>query len=175
MEYEFSLKFKLAADMTDMDSVAERLGEHGCTDALLGLGQPGYIGLDFVRDAKNAQEALLSAIDDVRQALPGAVLIEVGPDFVGLTDVAEVVGLSRQNMRKLMIGHHQRFPAPIHTGNPSIWHLAQVLEFLKESQYAFPATVFDVARTAMQINIAKEQPLLDKRLAASLASRLQHA
>lgn len=172
MEYEFTLKFKLAADTLDMDAVVERLGEHGCTDALVGLGQPGYIGLDFVREAKDAQNALLSAIDDVRQALPGAVLVEVGPDFVGLTDVAAVLGLSRQNIRKLMLGHHQHFPAPIHSGNPSVWHLAQVLEFFQERQYAFPEAVFEVAHTAMQINIAKEQPLLDKRLGKVLEHRL---
>src|SRR5574344_210374 len=111
MEYAFTLKFKLGADMTDMDAVAERLGAQGCTDALLGLGQPGYVGLDFVREAEDAQSALLSAMDDVQRALPGAVLVEAGPDFVGLTDVAAVVGLSRQNMRKLMLGHHQQFPA----------------------------------------------------------------
>lgn len=165
MEYEFTLRFKLAADNTDMDDVVERLGEQGCTDALVGLGLPGYIGLNFVREAEDAQSAILSAIDDVKQALPDAVLVEVGPDFVGLTDVAEVVGLSRQNIRKLMLGHHQRFPAPIHSGNPSVWHLAQVLEFLQERQYAFPMAVFEVSHTAMQINIAKEQSLLDKRFA----------
>lgn len=172
MEYEFTLKFKLAADITNMDEVVERLGEQGCTDALVGLGQPGYIGLDFVREADDATSALLSAIDDVKQALPSAVLVEVGPDFVGLTDVAEVVGLSRQNIRKLMLGHHQRFPAPIHSGNPSIWHLAQVLEFFRERQYVFPMKVFEVARTAMQINIAKDQLLLDKRLGEVLEHRL---
>lgn len=172
MEYEFTLKFKLAADITNMDEVVESLGEQGCTDALVGLGQLGYIGLDFVREAEDATGALLSAIDDVKHALPGSVLVEAGPDFVGLTDVAAVVGLSRQNIRKLMLGHHQRFPAPIHSGNPSVWHLAQVLEFFQERQYAFPMNVFEVARTAMQINIAKEQPLLDKRLGAVLAHRL---
>lgn len=172
MEYEFTLKFKLAADITDMNEVVERLGEQGCTDALVGLGQPGYIGLDFAREGEDAQGALLSAIDDVKRALPAAVLIEAGPDFVGLTDVAEVVGLSRQNIRKLMLGHHHHFPAPIHSGNPSVWHLAQVLEFFKERQYAFPMTVFEVSHTAMQINIAKEQPLLDKSLGAALVKRL---
>lgn len=172
MEYEFTLKFKLPAQMTDMQAVVERLGGHGCTDALVGLGQPGYVGLDFVREAQSASAALLSAIDDVRQAVPDATLVEAGPDFVGLTDVAEVVGLSRQNMRKLMLGHYQRFPAPVHSGNPSVWHLAQVLEFLKERQYAFPTQLQDVAHTAMQINIAKEQPLLDLRLASSIQQRL---
>ena len=82
MEYAFTLTFKLAADMTDMDEVSERLGEQGCTDALLGLGQPGYIGLDFVRETEDAQSALLSAIDDVKQALPGVVPSSASRAFV---------------------------------------------------------------------------------------------
>lgn len=86
--------------------------------------------------------------------------------------MAAVVGLSRQNMRKLMLGHHQQFPAPVHSGNPSVWHLAQVLEFLQERQYAFPQAVLDVAHTAMQINIAKEQPLLNQRFATRIRQHL---
>lgn len=76
MEYEFTLKFKLSADVTDMDAVVERLGAQGCTDALVGLGQPGYIRLDFAREAEDAQAGLLSALEDVQRALPGAVLVE---------------------------------------------------------------------------------------------------
>jgi predicted DNA-binding transcriptional regulator AlpA len=172
MEYEFTLKFKLPTSEADTDAVMERLGEQGCTDALVGLGQSGYIGLDFVREAQSAEVALLSAIDDVKRALPAAVLVEAGPDFVGLTDVADVVGQSRQNMRKLMLSSSHRFPSPIHSGSSSVWHLAHVLEFMRERNYEFSPTVFDVARTTMQINIAKEQPLLDARFAACLQQRL---
>jgi hypothetical protein len=172
MDFEFTLKFRLPSDIKDADEAVERLGAHGCTDAMVGLGQPGYLGLDFIRTAKTAQEAVLSALDDVQAALPGAALVEAGPDYVGLTDVADVVGQSRQNLRKLMLGHHQRFPAPVHSGNPSLWHLAQVLEFLRERHVEFPVPVFDVARTAMQLNLARQQPLIDRQLAASLRARL---
>jgi len=172
MEYEFTLKFKLPTSETDDDAVMERLGEQGCTDALVGLGQPGYVGLDFLREAPSAEAALLSAIDDVKRAVPGAVLIEAGPDFVGLTDVADVVGQSRQNMRKLMLNNSQQFPPPIHSGSASVWHLAHILDFMRERNYEFSSTVFDVARTTMQINIAKEQPLLDAQFAARLQYRL---
>jgi len=172
MDFEFTLNFKLPPSLKDEDEIVELLGAHGCTDALVGLGQTGYLGLDFVRDAKTAQEAILSAIENVQAALPGATLVEAGPDYVGLTDVAQVIGQSRQNLRKLMIGHHQRFPAPIHSGNPSLWHLAEVLAFLKERHVEFPVPVFDVARTAMQINLVRQQPLLDRQLEASLGGRL---
>jgi len=55
MEYEFTLKYRLAAAGSDADELVERLGT--------------------------------------------ARLVEVCPDSVGLTDIAELVGVSRQNMR----------------------------------------------------------------------------
>lgn len=172
MEFEFTLKFKLPPSLADADQAVERLGAHGCTDAMVGMGQAGYLGLDFIRAATSAQDALIGALEDVQVALPGAQLVEAGPDYVGLTDVAEVVGQSRQNLRKLMIGHHQRFPAPVHSGHPSFWHLAEVLEFLRDRQVIFPAQILEVAHAAMQINLARQQPRLDRQWAGRLASRL---
>ena len=54
---------------------------------------------------------MISALPHVKKAIRNAELIEVTPDFVGLTDVAELVGVSRQNMRKLMLGHPGTFPS----------------------------------------------------------------
>ncbi len=76
----------------------------GCDDALVGVGQPGRIALDFTREARSASEAVLSAIKDVQRAIPGARLIEAGPDYVGLTEVAEMVGVTRQNIPEGPIG-----------------------------------------------------------------------
>jgi hypothetical protein len=80
------------------------------------LGQPGRIALNFCRQAKSAENALLSALADVKKALPDAILIEAAPDYVGLSDVADSVGVSRQNLRKLMLQHHASFPVPVHEG-----------------------------------------------------------
>jgi hypothetical protein len=95
----------LADDDRDPEALVERLGEAGCDDALIGIGQPGRLALEFTREAESAEEAVRSALADVRGAVPLARLIEVAPDLVGLTDVAEIVGVSRQNMRKLMLSH----------------------------------------------------------------------
>jgi predicted DNA-binding transcriptional regulator AlpA len=100
---------------------------------------------------------MVSALKDVKRAIPDAELIEVTPDFVGLTDVAELVGMSRQNMRKLMLAYATSFPAPIHEGSTSVWHLAHVLEWLtSRGDYSIEPHLLDVARMAMQINLAKE-------------------
>jgi hypothetical protein len=165
MEYDFTLKFKLATDDVDVDLLVERLGEAGCDDALVGVGQPGRIALDFTREAKSAEVAIVSALGNVKKAIPDAKLVEVGPDFVGLSDVAEIIGVTRQNMRKLMLAHVTTFPMPIHEGSAAVWHLAPVLKWLKErGTYRFEQTVFEVAYTAMQVNLAKEVTLLVPRL-----------
>lgn len=155
-EYTFVLKYQLADNDSDSDALVECLGEAGCDDALVGIGQPGRLTLEFTREAANADEAMRSALADVRHAVPSARLIEAAPDLVGLTDVAEIVDVSRQNMRKLMLAHPGSFPAPMHEGSASIWHLADVLTWLQAKGYPLAEDVLDVAKAAFEINVAKE-------------------
>ncbi|MCS4285017.1 putative DNA-binding transcriptional regulator AlpA [Pseudomonas sp. BIGb0278] len=154
-EYIFTLRYQLTHDQ-DMDGLLERLGASGCDDAIVGVGQPGRLALEFAREAGSAQDAVHSALADVQRAVPQAHLVEVTPDLVGLTDVAEVVGVSRQNMRKLMLVHYLSFPAPVHEGNPSIWHLAEVLSWMQARQtYSFAQEIVDVAKVAMRLNVVR--------------------
>ena len=170
MEYTFTLKYQLADEDRDADALVERLGEAGCDDALVGIGQPGRLALEFTREAVDADEAVRSALADVRRAAPLARLSDVAPDLVGLTDVAEIVGVSRQNMRKLMLAHPSSFPAPVHEGSASIWHLADVLAWLQaRGSYALAKGVLDVARVALQVNVAKE----GRRLPRSASEELE--
>ena len=170
MEYTFTLKYQLADDDKDPDVLVERLGEAGCDDALVGIGQPGRLALEFTREAADANTAVRSALADVRRSVPSARLIEVTPDLVGLTDVAEIVGVSRQNMRQLMLAHPGSFPAPVHEGSASIWHLADVLAWLQgRGGYALAKEVFDVAQVALQVNVAKE----GRRLPRSASRELE--
>ena len=154
MEYIFTLKYQLADDDRDPEALVERLGEAGCDDALIGIGQPGRLALEFTREAENAEAAVCSALADVRSALPSARLIEVAPDLVGLTDVAEIVGVSRQNMRKLMIGHPESFPPPVHEGASSLWHLCEVLSWMNGNGYEIERALIETASTTMQANLA---------------------
>ena len=75
MEYIFTLKYQLADDDRDADGLVERLGAGGCDDALVGIGQPGRLALEFTREADNADAAVRSALADVRRAIPSATLI----------------------------------------------------------------------------------------------------
>lgn len=170
MEYTFTLKYQLADDDRNPDELVERLGEAGCDDALVGIGQPGRLALEFTREAESADAAVRSALTDVRSAVPSAQLIEVAPDLVGLTDVAELIGVSRQNMRKLMLANPRSFPAPVHEGSTSIWHLADVLGWLQtRGSYSLARDVLEVARVALQVNLAKE----GRRLPRSTSKELE--
>jgi hypothetical protein len=157
VEYSFTLKYQLSEQDCDHADIVERLGAAGCEDALVGVGQPGRIALEFMREAASAQAALVSALGDVKSAVPSAKLIEAAPDFVGFTDVADVIGVTRQNMRKLMVSHATSFPAPVHEGSSALWHLADVLSWLQaKGSYKLEPAVLDVAVTAMQINLARQ-------------------
>jgi predicted DNA-binding transcriptional regulator AlpA len=157
MEYIFTLKYQFTEHDNDPDELVERLGEAGCDDALVGIGQPGRLALEFTREAESAQVAVRSALADVKRAVPSATLVEAVPDFVGLTDVAEIMGVSRQAMRKLMLSHAATFPAPVHEGSASIWHLAEVLGWLEEKGgYALERKMLETARAALEVNLTKE-------------------
>ncbi|MDN3522076.1 helix-turn-helix transcriptional regulator [Halomonas ramblicola] len=155
-DYDFTLKFAIPYGL-DMEVLETRLFKAGCDDALVGLGQQGRLALEFSREAASAEEAITSAMVDVKRAIPGARLIEAGPDLVGVTDMAELFGFSRQNMRKLLQSHRATFPLPLHEGRASLWHLAEVLEWFRTHQQKLvDEALHEVARVSMQANVARE-------------------
>ncbi|MEX2530800.1 MAG: DNA-binding protein [Gemmatimonadota bacterium] len=153
MEHTFLLRYRLPEDMAT-EEVVERLGAAGCDDALVGTGVPGRMALDFSREAESAGAALLSAMRDIREALPEARLVEAEPDLVGLTEAAWRVGVSRQNLHKMMKRHPGTFPSPVHAGSMAIWHLSDLLGWLKVHQgYELPAGLEELADAAKQVNL----------------------
>lgn len=157
MEYHFRLKYQLSSDDRDPDDIIERLGAAGCDDALVGIGRPGRLALDFARESSSARAAVCSAIDAVQRAVPSAKLIEAGPDFVGLSELAEIAGISRQAMRKLMLAHPTDFPAPVHEGTLAIWHLAEVLDWLQaRGRYQIKPELLETATMTLELNLARD-------------------
>lgn len=47
----------------------KKLGEAGCTDALVGHSIAGQVCLEFVREALTLEDALQSALEDAKRAL----------------------------------------------------------------------------------------------------------
>lgn len=167
-EFEFTLKFAIP-EALEPGQLEERLFEAGCDDAILGLGQAGRLALSFTREANSAEAALVSALKDVRKAIPKARLVEAGPDLVGISDIARLLDFSRQNMRKLIQTHLANFPLPLHEGKSAIWHLADVLEwFIQRQDRPVENSLVQVAKASMGVNLARESkrmnPILNEQL-----------
>lgn len=77
MEYTFTLKYQLRDGNDSVDDVVERLGATGCNDALVGIGRVGHLSLEFTREATSAENALVSALLDVKRAVRSVKLIEM--------------------------------------------------------------------------------------------------
>ncbi|MDQ1834375.1 helix-turn-helix transcriptional regulator [Massilia scottii] len=174
MEFIFEFRYRLSSDDDNQDEIVGRLEKEDCTDALIGIGRPGRIALDFCREAENALAAITSALADVRRAIPTAVLIEVRPDLVGLTDIAEFAEVSRQNMRKLACNNAETFPVPVHAGSTTLWHLDDVLRWMMpRGTYPIEPGTLEVASIAKQLNFAIQarqiEPELFRQVQALLA------
>jgi predicted DNA-binding transcriptional regulator AlpA len=169
--YTFVLNFTLASREDDPEQYLDALFDAGCDDATVGVGQYGIIGLDFTRAAASAEDAIRSAAENVRTAIPGATLVQAGPDLVSLTEMAVIFGFSRQNMRKYATGESgapAAFPLPVVLGDPSLWHLAEIVAWLKlNTRVPPPDHVLDVSKAAAKVNFEVERKRLKRILAFS--------
>ncbi len=166
-EYEFTLKFKLQNSSINPEIYIDQLYESGCDDALIGIGKKGYIALDFIRESSSAYEAISSAIEDIKKVIPQASLVEASPDLVGVTDVANLLGCSRQNIRKLMFTDNTHCPPAVYEGSQSIWHLSEILTWLVENKnYSSDeyAPLIETAKITMNLNVRKQSKMLDRDL-----------
>jgi hypothetical protein len=164
--FDFSLIFALPNRKADPVSNLDTLFEAGCDDATVGAGRPGMIGLDFSRQAATAEEAVATAIRDVQNAIPGADLIEAGPDLVNLTDVASHLGVTKQNIRKYAAGEiravNAAFPPPVYSGSPSLWHLYDVaLWIMTNTKLIVHSELLDIAKVTYDQNLRLQKRHLD--------------
>lgn len=75
-EFDFGLKFRIGANANRWE-IIERLAECGCDDAVVGTGRPGRLALEFARRSTTVEQAISSALADVKRAVPGAELVEI--------------------------------------------------------------------------------------------------
>jgi len=171
-EYDFTLKFALGRQEADPGSFIERLMQEGCDDALVGIGKPGRIALSFSREADSAEDAVIRALSDVKRAIPDAVFLEATPDFVGVPDIANLLGVSRQYIGKILKANESEFPPPIHDGKRAIWHLEAILRWLSERRVRdIDERLLEISRVNMHCNFAREE----NRLAREIPDHLREA
>ena len=171
-EYDFTLHFKLADYKADPSVYEDKLFEAGCDDALLGIGQKGYIGLDFIRTADNVIEAIYSAIENVKSAIPESELYYISPDIVSIPEIATIMQCSRQNILKLKNAHLDTFPLPINSdGNILNWHLAEVIKWYQKRENIIDIALLEVAEFAMQFNLEKQNQNINSDKNLTLKAR----
>lgn len=115
--------------------VADALYSHGCDDALICYyGNSVYV--EFDREAKSLDEAIESAILDIETAGIGAVVESVDSALVGLSDIAQLSGLTRQAITLLKDGLRGKgdFPCPVQriSGQSPLWDWAEVAKWLND-------------------------------------------
>ncbi|WP_417494675.1 helix-turn-helix transcriptional regulator [Maricaulis sp.] len=109
-EFEFSV---IASGLeADSETAADRFFEAGCDDATIAFARGVYV-LAFCREAASFEDAITSALTDVREA--GAQVERLEPDcLVSLSEIAERAGLSRAAPSLYALGKRGTgFPRPV--------------------------------------------------------------
>lgn len=74
MNFLFTLNYQIPRG-ADTGALVESLGSAGCADAIIGMGQAGYMALEFSRESDCLHSALTSALAAVAAAVPMAILV----------------------------------------------------------------------------------------------------
>ena len=150
-EYDFGLIFKLPTAEENSENFLDPLYEVGCDDALVGLGKPGYLSFDFIREANSAHDAVSSAISSIKSVAEDSELIHVSPDLVGIRELKSIFQCTRQNIQKYI--NKSTFPNPEYKGSQAIWHLATVLKWFAANNHEFNQELLEIAELAMSMNL----------------------
>ena len=139
----------------------------GCADALVCFyGTAVY--LEFDRERDSLEQAILSAIADIESASALNARVEsVDSALVGLSDIAELTGLTRQAVALLKDGARGsgQFPGPVQRvkGNSPLWRWKTVVGWLvmegrlaEDSPLVAHATVLDNLNLALQLRATSE-------------------
>lgn len=163
--YNFTLT--LSGVTSDTPGLEDALFTAGCDDALVCFyGTAVY--LEFDRESETLVQAVLTAVRDIEFAGINARVESVDSTLVGLSDIAELTGLTRQAVALLKDGARgsRKFPGPVQRvkGNSPLWHWSAVVDWLvqegritDESQLAINAHVLDSINLALQMRASREK------------------
>jgi hypothetical protein len=129
--------FTLALGVSEVSpELEEALLEAGCDDATL-YKTGGAVFLEFDREAPSREEAIISALVDVRQKADITVLRVVANDLVNAAQIAERLGRSRESIRLLIRGERGPgdFPPPVHrVGKRPLWSWGEVVDWIARNK-----------------------------------------
>lgn len=179
--YNFTLT--LSGVTYGTEGLEDALYESGCDDALIcAYGSSVYV--EFDREAESLDEAIESAIDNIESAGIGAVVKSVDSSLVGLSDIAELTGLTRQAIALFKDGARGKgdFPCPVQRikGQSPLWDWADVALWLqnndrldKNNELVVNARILSKWNLALQVS-AFIAPVEVEHIAHKLITRRQN-
>lgn len=130
MEYEFLLVIN-GVSVDDDRVVADIVG---IFDGVLSWNR-GVQRLAVSSDGTDAMDALQGFLRKIATAVPALRILRLDPDLVGVSDIAERTGHSRQNVQQWVSGERNAdrpFPPPEGTaGRSLVWRWADVNDWLR--------------------------------------------
>ncbi len=134
---DFTLVLAGVDDKTD--GLEDQLFEVQCDDALINFRE-GAVYLDFTREARSIEDAIISAIRAVESiALPVEVIHIMPDDWVTEADIAERLQQTRQAVSQWVKKERRKrlpFPGPIGglTNKSPFWRWVDVVHWLNNNQ-----------------------------------------
>ncbi len=163
-DFNFELIYKLRSD-EDPETYIESLYGAGCDDAMIEIGTPGHIALEYLIDSEDFQQTFIDAIKNVKRAIPHAKLQRIEPYRLNSSELAYYFGFSKQNMRKYISGQSsvkEPFPEPSIPGKTSYWYLLEVaIWFSKNTEYKLDKQHFNALKMIVILNREVEKSLFD--------------
>jgi hypothetical protein len=153
-------QFTLVLDGVDEETpnLEDSLFEAGCDDALINY-KNGTVYLDFDREDKSLEHAIISAIKAIESTDSGAKIVSVAPEhLVSLSDIAGRVSMSRQAVSLFVLGERgtRDFPKPVLkiAHKSPLWRWSTVAEWFYRQQKIKDHEVIDCANIIEDINAA---------------------
>lgn len=160
--FHFTLVLKKVDENTP--NIEDSLYEAGCDDALINF-RNGAVYLEFDREASSLEEAVISAIKDVRSSSVDAEVASVAPEnLVSESEIAKRLKMKRQTISLWIKGERRKgFPHPIMrlSEKSPLWNWYEIVKWLYDKKIIKNKDLIEEASFFANINAALEE--LDKK------------
>lgn len=156
--YRFTLVLKHVDEKTP--GLEDGLYDAGCDDALINF-RNGTVYLDFDREASSLEEAVISAIKDIKSASIDAEIASVSPEnLVTESEIAKRLKINRQAVSLWIKGQRRKsFPHPIMnlSEKSPLWSWHEVIKWLYSNKIIKDKEMVENAIFFANINAALEE------------------
>lgn len=98
---------RLPQGCPDIEDLLDRLYESGCDDAIVGCGNPGSLGLSFIREETAREAVIARTVRDALAGLPeGAVVEGVTLSLSGVEGIVAAEFLSQEPCSRICPDHY---------------------------------------------------------------------